>query len=365
MDLGILRNTIRTIDKHYHPHSIPKKNGGSRIIHIPTTHLKTIQKRINRQIFDNVIYPSYLFGGVREKDYVRNTSEHGGCNALVALDVKDFYPSITVAAVKKIFQYFCKFPAEVAETLAGLCCLNGRVPQGACTSSHLANLVLHDEEYHLAQYCKNKGWTYTRLLDDISVSSKAEFDVKEIDAIIRKVKYMLGKSALKLNNRKTRVLTKANPVNLMEVTGLWLNRGVPRAHRADRNTIRGEVHQCEVAARDSRTEKQYHELHNRVSGRVAKLSYLKHANSREYRERLRSVLPLYDEHQATNLLKQARYMAKTKTNIRKTPAYCKKYFILQHRLNILMRTDRGAAGKIRAILTTCRPAIASASAYIE
>lgn len=359
VELGILVNTANTIDRHYHPYQIPKKKGGFRTIHIPTSHLKSIQRKINSRIFDNVIYPGYLFGGIKEKDYVKNAAQHTGCGALIALDVKDFYPSININAVKEIFQYFFKFPQDVADLLARLCCLNGHVPQGACTSSHLANLSLHDSEYHFAQYCKNRGWSYTRLLDDISVSSKAKFQQKEIDSIVSKVKAMLSGSKLKLNNKKTRILSKANPVDLMEVTGLWLNRGRPRAHRIDRNAIRREVHQCELLAKEGREKKKYHDFHSHVSGRVSKLAYLEHANAKDYRDRLRAVLPIYDINQATNLLRQAEYMSKTTNNNRASVSYYKKYHVLKHRLNILMRTDRGLVRRIQSILSTCKPAIRS------
>lgn len=355
VDIGILKNTVKNIEKHYHQYFIPKKDGGERCINIPTNHIKIIQKRINNRIFNNVIYPSYLFGGIKEKNYVKNAEEHSGCKAIITLDVKNFYPSITIENVRNIFQYFLKFPFDVSDLLANLCCLKGRVPQGACTSSHLANLVLHDNEYSIVQYIKNKKWIYTRLLDDIAISSKSKFKEKDIEIIIRNVKNMLGSKKLKINNKKTKILSKANPVNLMEITGLWLNRGKPRAHRVDRNTIRNEVYRCEVMAKVSRSTKEYHDFHNYVSGRVSKLTHLNHVNSGKYRQRLRDILPFYDIREATKLLKQAEYMIKTNKNNRSSVSYYKKYNIINYRINILTRTDKNLAIKIRKILSSCKP----------
>ena len=304
-----------------------------------------------------------MFGGIKDKDYVKNATQHQGCGALIALDVKDFYPSITIDAVKKIYQYFFKFPRDVADLLAQLCCLNGYVPQGACTSSHLANLSLYDSEYHFAQYCKNKGWSYTRLLDDISVSSKGKFQQKEVDFILAKVKTMLSGSKLRLNNQKTKILSKANPVDLMEVTGLWLNRGLPRAHRADRNAIRREVYECEMLSKNGKEKKEYHEFHGHVSGRVSKLTYLKHAKAKDYRDRLRAILPIYDIHQATNILRQAEYMTRTKSSQRSAYSYHKKYYVLKHKLNILIRTDPELARRIKLMLSNCKPKVQIEKTY--
>jgi retron-type reverse transcriptase len=167
-----LTHAANNLGRHYTPYAIPKKaNGKTRSIVIPSLHLKTLQKRINREIFAHVAYPPYLYGGIDGKDYVQNAKEHNAAQVVIALDVKDFYPSISFQQVKGIYQHFLKFGPEVSELLAKLTTYQDEVPQGACTSSHLANLVLHDVEYHLAQYCRNADLVYTRLLDDITISS--------------------------------------------------------------------------------------------------------------------------------------------------------------------------------------------------
>lgn len=190
VDLGILEKTAIEIEKHYHPHFIPKKSGGDREISIPSNHLKIIQKRINKEIFEKVVYPPYLHGGIAEKNYVKNASSHSQAEVVIALDVKNFYPTITRQKTEEIFQYFCKFPKDVSQLLANLCCFNNILPQGGCCSSHLANLVLHDTEYTLAAWLESKGHTYTRLLDDISISSKRKISKEEIEIIIKKQNHL-------------------------------------------------------------------------------------------------------------------------------------------------------------------------------
>lgn len=356
VDLGILQKTATEINKHYHPHFIPKKSGGEREISIPSNHLKIIQKRINKEIFENVVYPPYLHGGIAEKDYVKNAFSHSQAEVVIALDVKNFYPTITLKKTEEIFQYFCKFPRDVSQLLAALCCFNNVVPQGGCSSSHLANLVLHDTEYSLVAWLESKGYTYTRLLDDISISSKRKISKEEIDKIITKTKTSLKKSDLKLNNRKQKITSRSNPVEFMEVTGLWLNRGKPRAHRSDRKQIRAEVHNCQRAAAIDLYSEEYHKLHNTVSGKVAKLAYLNHIEAEKYRKILQNILPLYDQNIATSIFKQATYLSKSKSSYRRKFVYFKKYHKVQYKTNILMRSDKQKAMQIKKILENCKPA---------
>jgi retron-type reverse transcriptase len=225
-----LIHTSNNLEKHYTPYEIPKSNGKPRAIVIPSLHLKTLQKRINREIFSHVSYPPYLYGGIEGKDYVRNAASHQAAHVLIALDVKDFYPSISFRRVVDIYQHFLKFGPEVSEFLAKLTTYQNKVPQGACTSSHLANLVLYDVEAAVVQYCKNLDLTYTRLLDDITVSSEKALSEQKVSKVIEMISKMLKNKGLKLKHQKTKVSSKSDPENLMEVTGLWLNRGTPRVH---------------------------------------------------------------------------------------------------------------------------------------
>ncbi|WP_193087964.1 reverse transcriptase family protein [Advenella sp. FME57] len=355
VDIDVLRNAASNIERHYHPHSVPKKDGSLRSIYIPSIHLKKIQKRINRNIFENISYPGYLFGGIKERDYVKNANAHASAELLIALDVRGFYPSITRDKTLNIFKFFFKFSHDVASLLADLTCLRGQVPQGACTSSHLANLVLHDTEYHLVQHLNNKGLTYTRLLDDISISSKTQLEEKQVQTLIGKVRTMLNEQGLKLQNKKTKITSRKNPENLMEVTGLWLNRGRARVHRNERRIIRAELHKCESMSRLSKSSPEYHDFYNRLSGRVAKLTYLEHKEALSYRSRLREILPIYEKNEIHRTIQLVTSLQKSSIKDRGKYAYYAKFHQVRYRLNILGRTDGGLAKKLATTLQTCKP----------
>ncbi|WP_175784073.1 reverse transcriptase family protein [Burkholderia ambifaria] len=366
MSEPVLKHAANNLDRHYTPYLIPKANGKQRAIVIPSLHLKTIQKRINREIFSHVAYPHYLYGGIDGKDYVRNAGAHRDTHAIIALDVKDFYPSITFERVLGIYQHFLKFSPDVAELLTKLTTFNRRVPQGACTSSHLANLVLHDVEYHVAQYCENAGLIYTRLLDDITVSSAKPLSEQKVSRIIEMISKMLRDKGLRLKGQKTRVSSKSNPKSLMEVTGLWLNRGMPRANSAARRAIRVEVYQCKQAAKTSRTSLDYHKRHASASGKVAMLNYLTHAEAGRLRKALADILPLYDANEVTKTRKIVEMLSRASIADRGKYSFSLSYFKTMQRLNIVARNDAALAHSLRRKLLACKPTKhSSATLYDE
>ncbi|MBU9561562.1 reverse transcriptase family protein [Burkholderia multivorans] len=361
----VLKHAANNLDRHYTPYLIPKGDGKQRAIVIPSLHLKTIQKRINREIFSHIEYPHYLYGGIDGKDYVRNAWAHKDRHTIIALDVKDFYPSITFERVLGIYQHFLKFSPAVAELLAKLTTFNKRVPQGACTSSHLANLVLHDVEYHVVQYCENAGLTYTRLLDDITVSSPKPLPVQRVSKIIEMISKMLKGKGLRLKKPKTRVSSKSNPESLMEVTGLWLNRGAPRVNSATRRAIRVEVYQCKQAAAISRTSLDYHKKHASASGKVAMLNYLMHAEAGRLRKALADILPLYDVSEMTKTRKIVEMLSRASVADRGKYSFSLSYFKTMQRLNIVARSDAALAHSLRRKLLVCKPTKPSSAALYD
>ena len=355
IDVGVLRDFASTASGRYSRFAIAKRNGGERSICSPSHDLKIIQKRINRAIFGNVEYPNYLFGGIENRDYVKNAQQHAEAKALIALDISNFYPSITTKHVTEIFKHFCKFPPEIATILTELTTLDGSVPQGACTSSHIANLVFYDVEHRVVKEFRDRRLIYSRLLDDICISSSRALQPREVAQAISKIASLLKSKNFKLQDSKTRALSASNPETLMEVTGLWLNRGHPRAKRNDRIDIRTEVRRCESRFLISRTAPDYHKERERVSGRVAKLSYLNHFEAKRYRQRLSNILPHYDITETIKTRRLVETLARTTPGDRNTFSFVDRYHKAIHRVGILARSNHSLARELRNRLSACAP----------
>ena len=132
--LGISPKTIFSIRrrprKHYRSFPLKKKDGSKRDIDTPRTYLKVIQWWILDNILNHVEIAENVFGFVAGRSAVQNAEYHFGAKHVLNVDIRQFFPSITIDQVREIFVSL-GYTEDVADMLAELCCLDDHVPQGA------------------------------------------------------------------------------------------------------------------------------------------------------------------------------------------------------------------------------------------
>ncbi|MCY4744955.1 reverse transcriptase family protein [Pelomonas sp. UHG3] len=345
-----LKTLAGSATSHYREFDIPKRDGSFRKVAGPTQELKTVQRRINRQIFENVSFPPYLYGSIKDRNYIHNAHCHARAHVIVAMDVRDFFPSIKRNAVVDIFKHFFHFSDAVAQVLADLCTRNGELPQGACTSSYIANLALYDIEHRFVNNLRYEGLTYSRLIDDISISSTRPLSARRIQSLVEQVAEMLKCHGFAPKRRKTKVASRENPHTPMEVTGLQLNLGQPRVKGDDRAKIRTAVRKCIRLAKFDRTSKEFHDLHNQTSGKVAMLAQLKHVEAKRYRKVLRLAAPLYSPSEIAKTEKIVNSICRVTLGKRDNVSYIERYYQARYRVNIVSRTNASLAAELHAKL---------------
>jgi hypothetical protein len=106
---------------------------------------------------------------------------------------------------------------DVTWLLTRLTTFKGHLPQGARTSTALANLALLPVARELAAYARARGLHFSVFVDDISVSGAAAHEM--IDHIARR----LGARGFALSRRKTAVMKSGRR---QVVTGVVVNRKV-------------------------------------------------------------------------------------------------------------------------------------------
>jgi hypothetical protein len=92
-------------------------------------------------ILDTVEGSPHSFGFVKRRSFVDNAKLHVGASYVLNIDVKDFFPSIGILQVRKMFKAL-GYRDAVALTLAEIATYNGVLPQGAPTSPSLANMYM-------------------------------------------------------------------------------------------------------------------------------------------------------------------------------------------------------------------------------
>ncbi|WP_339449029.1 reverse transcriptase family protein [Pseudomonas sp. EA_5y_Pfl2_R50] len=354
-------------EEKYTVSQTPKSDGSVRLVYNPHYLLRKIQRRINKRIFSRlsiVQWPDHLFGSVPNqrdpknqsminKDYVSCAAKHCGAKSLLKVDVKDFFDNIHKDIVLDIFENFMKFDRETSELLAEICCFKSHVIQGALTSSYLASLCLYDVEGAVVERLMRKGLVYTRLVDDITVSSKiSNYDFSYSLDIVRA---MLTSKDLPLNIAKTRsIYVSSEPLT---VHGLRVAFPEPRLPSGEVSRIRAAVKSIENLAseRDYRTTHAYRHDFNRCMGRVNKLVRVGHNRYESLLGRLKKIFPLpskKDIERANAMLERLMRDCSTK---RSTYWYAKRYYKLQERLIVLKRSFPATTKEIRKSLKGLQP----------
>lgn len=247
--------------------------------------LKRVHERIKRSIFSKVSFPAYLHGSLKGCDYVTNAALHKGQQILICEDVKSFFPSVQSVYVRDVWAGLFGFSSEVTDILTALTTKDGALPQGGITSSYLANLVLWRKEPLLQAKLAARGITYSRYVDDMSMSSKTLLDKETQSWVIAQVYGMLAFHGLKASRKKHDVFSASKP---MIATKLIVNQK-PALPKAKRSNIRAQVKQLELASQSSIPLEELKILANKASQRVGLLGRFHETEANALRLRIKAV----------------------------------------------------------------------------
>jgi retron-type reverse transcriptase len=113
------------------------------------------------------------------------------------------------------------------------------LPQGACTSPAVTNLLCRKMDRRLTGLGKRHGFTYTRYADDLTFSGD---NGNAVGRLLRSVRSILTAEGFTEHPRKTKVMRRARR---QEVTGLTVNDR-PKASRQELRELRAVLHNAAV-----------------------------------------------------------------------------------------------------------------------
>lgn len=243
MPRAALRRIASSAPDSYRP--FRRRKGTSdefRVIDNPSKNLVEVQRKILRRILEQVPVPPTMNGGVRGRTLAANAGMHVGQAVVATLDIRRCFPRTRHDRVFALFRDTFGCSTEIANLLTRLTTFQGCLPQGAATSTLLANLLLlpmHDE---IAEFCKARGLRMSFWVDDIVVSGAlGKSDTPALVRIVANHGYTLSWKKIRVQPRSRR----------QEVPGCVVNAGLSRGRRREGRAgladYRREI--LEVAAR--------------------------------------------------------------------------------------------------------------------
>ena len=267
---------------------VRKRSGGMRLLEIPKSKLKSMQRRILKDILGCIPAHPAACGFVQNGSVLRFVLPHSGKRFVLRMDLKDFFTSVQISRVHALFRTV-GYSENIARVLAGLCTNSvppdvlaipewsdpsaalhkqkmrtPHLPQGAPTSPALANLCAYKLDVRLSALAKRFDWAYTRYADDLLFSGR-----KGGRAFMAQFQIWAGAIAIEesfeLNMRKTRFMP---PGARQHAAGLVLNEK-PNISRDDFDALKAILHNCVKLGPASQNREQHANFRAHLLGRIS------------------------------------------------------------------------------------------------
>lgn len=201
--------------KNYKTFKIPKTSGGFRTIEAPDDELKNLLREL-KDLFQTTLFihphnAAYAYVPGRCAKHALEKHQHNQSTHYLHIDLKDFFTSCTADFIHQQLQQIFPFseiykqpegPA-IMDIIVQLALYNEHLPQGTPLSPYLTNIIMIPIDYAIYNLCRQRNkqhFVYTRYADDIDISSKYDFDYKELVKEIERI--LAQQSPLRINHKK-------------------------------------------------------------------------------------------------------------------------------------------------------------------
>jgi RNA-directed DNA polymerase len=215
---------------------VPKRDGTPRLISAPKPDLKAVQRWIAREVTEHLPVHGAAHGFLVGRSIATNARVHAGARILVKMDIRNFYPTVTMRRVKGLLRR-AGLGEQVATVMALLCTESPReevvthgktyfvataprsLPQGAPTSPSITNALCLRLDARLTGLAAKLGARYTRYADDLAFSWHGDAKA-ELGNLFHAVTAIVNAEGFAIHPNKTRVMRKGAR---QQLTGLVVN----------------------------------------------------------------------------------------------------------------------------------------------
>ena len=196
-------------DRFYTSIQIPKKSNplAIRNIDIPNLELKGLQRSIYQKVISSEDIHECVHSYVHGRSIL--TAARALCpgRAVLKMDIKDFFPSITYPRVFGLFRSM-SFNDSVSFLLSRLVTKGGCLAQGAPTSPGISNLIMRDLDRRLSALSESWEIKYLRYSDDLFLHKEKNFNYERLSEIVAE---LLEFGGFSVNVEKTRYHPRSEP----------------------------------------------------------------------------------------------------------------------------------------------------------
>lgn len=182
-------------EEDYNIFTIPKKSGGYRTIKEPLPELKELLRRHKFFLEDMLrVLPhdsAHAYTRNRSVQTALKVHQHNESKWFLKLDLANFFDNCNPEFVKKQLRNLHPFATWSEEDfntymiLLNIAFLDNGLPQGTPLSPVLTNLIMTEFDVWMTNYAYKHALRYTRYADDLIISSKYNFDFREVEDEIK------------------------------------------------------------------------------------------------------------------------------------------------------------------------------------
>ncbi len=239
---------LRSAPHRYKVYRVPKRAPGKfRTIAQPAREVKALQYWVMNNVLSEFEIHAAATGYREGRSIAHNARPHAHGRFLLKLDFKDFFPSLK-ARDFRVFLKRNKANLDSA-TIEWLCQILFWKPKGtrdlclsigAPTSPMLSNILMHEFDRLVSEFCSARNVTYTRYADDLTFSAETSDQLAAVERAVLNLCSRLASPVLTINKKKTVRVSKRDS---RRVTGLVLtNDRKVSLGREEKRRIRAWVH---------------------------------------------------------------------------------------------------------------------------
>ncbi len=245
--------------------------------------LRRIQKLLLTKVLMPKLKPSrFNHGGVKKRHIKTNLAQHKSSRFAITFDIADFYPSIDRVRVYKLFAQRMACSPDVARLLTRVCTYDHHLALGMITSPFLADQIVAGIDGRIAGACSRLGLTYSRYVDDLTISGHFDLESSGIEAMVAKI---LRDHGFRLNIHKTDAGRLSDGLS---ITKLRLRNGQPDVERTYLSELKRLLKDAAALGRNEPFEGPYY-TRDQLVAKVRHVCWINPRRATELKRLIRAV----------------------------------------------------------------------------